>query len=104
MVKNVTIENTTTEVLSAPTGTAYAGVGLYLCNTSTSDDTINVHLCMANETPTTSNIILKNLTVKAGETFEFGYEKLILNEAESLHISSVSGSRVRATVTYITIG
>ena len=104
MVKNVTIGNETTEVLTAPTGTAYAGVGLYLCNTSTSDDTVDVHLCMANETPATGNTILKNLTVKAGETFEFGYEKMILNETESLHISSVSGNRIRATVTYITIG
>jgi len=104
MVKNVTIENIETEVLTAPTGTVYAGVGLYLCNTSAFDDVINVNLVMAGEGPETGNIILKDLTVKAGETFEFGYEKLILNEGESLYVSSITGSRIRATVTYITIG
>ena len=103
MVKNVVIENTDTVILSPDSGSVLAGVGLYLCNASPEEDVISVHLIQVGDNPQGKNTIVKDLTVKAGETFEFGYEKLIINDGEKLVVSSENGGRVNATVTYIDI-
>lgn len=103
MVKNVIIENTDTVILNPSSDSVIAGVGLYLCNASPEDDVINVHLIQIGDNPQNKNTIVKDLTIKAGETFEFGYEKLIINDGEQLVVSSENGGRVNATVTYIDI-
>ena len=79
-------------------------MGLYLCNTSTSDEKITINLCMAGDNSQSRNTIVKDLTIEPGETFEFGYEKLIIDPGEKILVSSQDGGKVNATVTYIEIG
>ena len=50
-----------------------------------------------------SNIIIKNLTVNTGDTYEFSAEKFLLNSGESIIASGTNGSLLTATITYTEI-
>ena len=49
------------------------------------------------------NIIIKNLTVSTGDTYEFSAEKFLLNSGESIAASVTNGSLITATITYTEI-
>jgi len=103
MVNNVLVTNGDTTVLEAAEDTELAGVGLYLCNTTASDEEVTIHLVGGGSTTGNSTIIVKDLTVKAGDTFQFGYEKFLLSEFEKLIINGRDGGKVSATVTFMDV-
>ena len=104
MVNNVMITNGDTTVLEASEGIELASVGFYLCNSSTSDEIVTIHL-VGDGSGVTSNstTIVKDLTVKAGDTFQFGYEKFLLSEFDKLIVTGRDGMKVSATVTFMDV-
>lgn len=72
---------------------------IILCNTGTPDLTdetvnsvsVNIHLAKAGVGPKTSNLVVSNLTVPAGETVFFSEERLILDGNDEIYISATSG-------------
>ena len=101
-VNNIQIANSNTTVLEA-NGEELAGVGLYLCNTASSDETVTVHLIGEGESAGDSTTIIKDLLIRAHDTFQFGYEKFLLSDGESLVVVGRDGNKVSATVTYMDI-
>ena len=106
MIANTIINNSVTEILKTPTDgsvEAYAGVGMFLCNNGGSDETVNLYAVQDGGSASDSNIIIKNLTVSTGDTYEFGAEKFLLNSGESIMASGTNGSLLTATITYTEI-
>jgi len=106
MITNTIINNAATDILKTPTdGTvsAYAGVGMFLCNVGAGEEKVNIYAVPKDGTASTSNIIIKNLTVNAGDTYEFSAEKFLLDKGESVVASGLNGSLITATITYTDI-
>ena len=106
MITNTIINNATTEILKTPTDgtvTAYAGVGMFLCNNGGSSETVNLYAVQNGAAASDSNIIIKNLTVSSGDTYEFSAEKFLLNSGESIIASGTNGTLITATITYTEI-
>ena len=102
-VNNVLVTNGDTTVLEASANSELAGVGLYLCNISTSDESVTIHLVADGSTVGNITTIVKDLTVKAGDTFQFGYEKILLSEHDKLIVNGRDGGKVSATVTFMDV-
>ena len=106
MIANTIINNSVTEILKTPADgsvEAYAGVGMFLCNNGISAENVNIYAVQKGETASDSNIIIKNLTVSTGDTYEFSAEKFLLNSGESIVASGTNGNLITATITYTEI-
>lgn len=103
MIKNVIVESGYTEIVSAPSGTGYANLGIYFCNPTDDDDVIDVFVNGTGNTPSDKTKVISSLPIPNRETFYFGSEKFILAEGESIGASSQVGGRISATVTYTSI-
>ena len=103
MINNVVIGNTVTNILSAGTNQSYAGIGLYFCNTSTSDESLNLHALQNGASVGDGNMIVKNLALPSGATYEFGAEKFLIQSGERIAAVAQNGNRVTATITYTEI-
>ena len=75
---------------------------IILCNTGTPDSTdetvnavnVNIHLVKSTGTvtsPKTTNLVVSNLTIPAGETFFFSEERIVLDGNDSIYIGATSG-------------
>ena len=87
MIKNAIIPSAATSILSGSASAKPANVGLYLCNITPYEETINVYAVQSGFVPSDYNAIVKNLVITGSETFEFGYEKFILEDGEQLQAS-----------------
>ena len=103
MIKNVVIGNTVTNILSASNNESFAGIGLYFCNTSSLDETLSLHALEASASVGDGNMIVKNLAMPSGATYEFGAEKFLIQSGERIAAIGQNGNRVTATITYTEI-
>lgn len=103
MINNTIIGSSVTDVLLVPVTKTYAGVGLYFCNTSSSADDLTVYVIPSGAAASDTNTVLKDVSISAKDTFEFGAEKFLLEEGDKIAAKSTAGSRISATVTYTEI-
>ena len=106
MIANTIINDAVTDILKTPVGgavSAYAGVGMFLCNNGSASESINLYAVPSGQTASEANVIIKNLTVVTGDTYEFSAEKFLLNEGESIVASGQNGNSITATITYTDI-
>lgn len=103
MIKNVVIGNTATNILSSSVGESFAGIGLYFCNTSNFEEGISLHVLESNAVVSDGNMIVRNLSIPSGSTYEFGAEKFLIQNGERIAAIGKTGSRVVATITYTEI-
>lgn len=106
MITNTIINNLATDILENPADgavSAFAGVGMFLCNGGGSNETINLYAVPSGQAASVDNVIIKNLTVASGDTYEFSAEKFLLNRGESIVASGTNGNLIRATITYTEI-
>jgi len=102
MINNTIIANVITNILESDNKNL-AGIGMYLCNTSTKDDTVTIHAIESGQNATETNTVVKDLLITAGETYEFGAEKFLLQSGERIAAKASAGNRVSATITYTEI-
>ena len=103
MIKNVVIGNTVTNILSSDSSQSFAGIGLYFCNTSNSDETMNLHALEKDAVVGDGNMIVRKLSLPSGATYEFGAEKFLIQSGERIAAVAENGNRVTATITYTEI-
>ena len=75
-------------------------VTVYLCNTDTVDRTVSLYLVPAAGTASSSNQIIKNLTIAASDTYIMNTERLVLANGEMLQAEANANSVITATVSY----
>ena len=87
--------------------TLYTSVGssaitaLYLMNDDTSTVTVQVHVVTNGNTASSSNKIIKNLDIAAGDTYIADTERLIFDNGDTLQAVANTGSVLHATISYI---
>jgi hypothetical protein len=112
------------KVFTSTTTGAAVGVGgataqvnaittMILCNTGTPDPTdetadsvnVNIYLVQSGDTYSATNQIVSSLTIPAGETVFFSDEKIILDGADEIWISSddTTGALVSCTVSTLPV-
>lgn len=90
-IENSFIDITETNVLTVPAGKNYAITTIIVCNTyiPTLDEdeglaNFDLHLVPNGQSLSDSNRIIKDLNLRAGETFTFDSEKIILESSDSV--------------------
>jgi hypothetical protein len=78
---------------------------LTLCNYSASNVTISLHVVPNGATATDANIMLKDLTITAGDTYVLytGGEKLLFDNGDFINVISSVNSAVTAITSYTAI-
>lgn len=75
---------------------------IIFCNVSISSATLTLHAIAqnpeGNEPVSDTNMIIKSLTIPAGETFSFDTEKLVLSSGDTVHAIASINSALVATV------
>ena len=103
MIKNVVIANTVTNILSSDADESFAGIGLYFCNTSEKEETMNLHALQKDASVGDGNMIVRKLHLPTGATYEFGAEKFLIQNGERIAAVGENGGRITATITYTEI-
>ena len=75
-------------------------VTVYLCNTDTVARTVNLFLVQNAGTASSSNQIIKDLTIAPSDTYIMNTERLVLGNGEMLQGNASSNSVITATVSY----
>jgi len=109
---------TETNLLTVPVGKQYAITTIIICNTyvpNPSDDqeglaTFDLHLILNGQSRGDVNRIIKELSLRAGETFTFDSEKIILGTSDSIvgigspdDITNPGKTTLSAVVSYLEI-
>jgi len=77
---------------------------LLICNHHASTDAIvNVYVVPSADTVGTSNQILKNLTIVAGDTFVMDMEKLILDNGDTIVVQSNVANVINTVISSMAI-
>lgn len=76
-------------------------VSAFFCNTDSSDRTINVYLVASGDSASnTDNIILKEISIPAGDTYIMNNERVTLGDGDSIQALASTGSVIVSTVSY----
>ncbi len=104
MAIQTTNVNNTDTTLYTSTGTN--GISfLLLCNHSVITQTVSIHIVPNGSTPTTANILIKSISIVAGETFIMyqGNEKIIIDNGDFISAIAGNSSAVTAIVSNMLI-
>lgn len=103
MIVNKNIPTTGSTVLQSQPGQSLAATALFFCNVDENiADSVTIFLVQAGSSASGLNIIVNNHTVPPSDTLIFEYEKLILENGDSIVAKSKSGLIV-ATCSYMDI-
>jgi len=110
-INSVAIASTDTVLLLVPAGKQYAVTTILVCNTWTpnpldEDDgktTFDMHLVQQGDPKNTTNQVINDLELPAGETFTFDSEKIILGDGDSIVVVGDSPNTLSATVSYLEV-
>jgi hypothetical protein len=76
---------------------------MYFCNSNTTATTFNLHVVPAGFIANANNIVYKNKTITAGDTYIVDWEKLILAAGDTIRANANTGNSIVATVSTIGI-
>ena len=102
-INTTAVANSNTIVYTSTNGSAITN--LTLCNYSASNVTISLHVVPNGATATDANIMLKDLTITAGDTYVLyaGGEKLLFDNGDFINVISSANSAVTAITSYTAI-
>jgi hypothetical protein len=100
-----------TDILTVPAGKSWAVTTMLFCNTGLpqniytddGDTFLDLHLCKGGVSASSSNQVLNNIPIPAGETFSFDTEKIILEAGDIIKAATTSPTNITATVSYIEV-
>lgn len=119
-IENSTLAIGNNTLLTIPAGKEYAITTIIFCNTYTPDfsnpnlgeATFDLHLITsaeilsagsANAAVGNINRVINGLNLKAGESYSFDSEKLILSEGDVVQVVAALSGNLSATVSYLEI-
>ena len=101
-IASTLITSTPTAIFTCPSGQEYALTTMFFCNYSGSDVVLqSMNLVPNGGSASTTNRIVHNLTIPAGETFTFDSEKIIISSGD--FVSAVADVNSRLNVTFCTL-
>lgn len=101
---------TAPEIIYTSSGTN-AVTTIMICNTGTVDPAdesndlanVNIYLVRYGQSPTTSNAVVWNLPVPAGETVFFSEERIVLDDGDTVRVGSDAANLITVTVSSLTV-
>lgn len=110
-VKVFTSSTTGAPIGGAVTGQTNAITTMILCNTaapSASDETtnavsVNIYLVKYGASYSSTNLVVSNLTVPAGETVFFSEERIVLDSGDEVWVGTSTGSILAVTVSSLPV-
>ena len=101
-IASTLITSTPTAIFTCPAGQEFALTTMFFCNYSGSDVVLqSLNLVPSGGSASTTNRIVHNLTIPAGETFTFDSEKIIISSGD--FVSAVTDVNTRLNVTFCTL-
>ncbi len=64
---------------------------------------LDIHVVASGDTADTTNIIVNQVPVDAGDTFTFSTERLVLSPGDRIYASTTDTGQVSVTVSYVVI-
>ena len=110
-IENTLIGTTDTTLLTVPASKRYAITTIMVCNTYTPNPSVpdegitnfDMHLVKNGEPKSNVNMVVRSLSMPAGETFTFDSEKIILETGDRVILLSDSPANLSATVSYLEV-
>jgi hypothetical protein len=103
-INNATLLITPASIFTSSNLTGDAVTTMYFCNVSETSQTISLYAVISGAVPDgTINIIYKNKTIVAGDTYIVDLEKLILNQGDAIFASAGGLNSVVATISTVSI-
>jgi hypothetical protein len=99
-IVNAQLPDTQLDLLTVPTGKTYAITSIMVCNTyspngansETRDASFDMHFVMSGENISNQrSIVVRELSLPAGETFTFDSEKIVLSAGDKLSFVAQPG-------------
>ena len=76
---------------------------MFFFNDNAAARTINLHVVQSGDSATTTNQIVKAISIDAGDSYVINLEKLVLDNGDTIQASASAGSSVYATISSVTI-
>lgn len=116
-IANVKITENEESILLVPAGKSFAITTILVCNTGfddgtgANDTTFDMHVIPSGQSRgdgsdgagSNPNIVLKALSVAAGDTFTFNVERLVLEEGDEVVFVGGAPTRLVATISYLEV-
>lgn len=107
-IVNVLIGNTDTTLLTVPAGKRYAITNIFVCNNEeinplqeeAGTTNFDMHFVKDGDTKNISNMVIRSLSMPAGETFTFDNERVVLEEGDRIVFLGESPTVLSATASY----
>jgi hypothetical protein len=100
-ITNTTIGTTATIVYTSSGNSAVSVI--YVCNTSASTVTFDVHLTPFGEGAVVTNQIYKEISLDAGDTYILDTEKIFLGNQDRIVMIASDSSALRCTVSFVNV-
>lgn len=100
-ITNTTIGNTETIVYTSSGDSAVSVI--YVCNTSASTVTFDVHLAPFGEGAAVTNQIYKEISLDANDTYILDTEKIFLSDQDRIVMVASDASALRCTVSSVQV-
>lgn len=103
-IKNTLLSGSNQNIIpTIAAGASIAVTTVFFCNTSAGSVTVDLYVCEPSASPSTTNQVLKEVTINAKDTFIFSAERMILSTDSTIQASASTPSVVSATVSYVNI-
>tara|TARA_Y100001951_G_scaffold87596_1_gene78714 strand:+ start:146 stop:466 length:321 start_codon:yes stop_codon:yes gene_type:complete len=76
---------------------------IFFCNTDSSNRDITVWIIPSGDTLADKHMIMKELTINAGDTFAFGSERILLSASDTVKAIADTINKVSAVISYTSI-
>lgn len=74
---------------------------MYLCNYSATDRNVTIYLVQSGALPSNTNIIYKDVSIAAGDTYIIDTERLVLSDGDAVEALASANSSITMTVSYV---
>ena len=102
----IQVGNVTTSAASVYTSVGNTAITfLSLCNYTAGNVAANVYVVPNGGTPSNTNVIINNINITVGDTFQLyaASEKLLLNNGDSVQVDANANNAITAVTSYTSI-
>jgi len=97
------ITSNDTNLLVVPVGKVYAIVSSHFCNTSLTTESITVYVVPSGGSPSSTNMILKNLSIIKEDTYIPDFSRMVLSAGDKIVARGIMGNMVASTISYLEV-
>lgn len=110
-IESTAIASVDTDLLVVPASKQYAVLTIMICNTETpnpvhpehGETNFDLHFVKSGDAKGNTNMVIRSLSLPAGETFTFDSEKVVLEAGDKIVALGESPTNLSATVSFLEV-